>query len=76
MISLLGGIWENFVNGIREIEPTTRYIILGVLLFCVVACFALSINKGEKHDKEPIRWRYLIIAAVLILIMVMFGVLT
>ena len=76
MISLLCGIWENFVNGIREIDPTTRYIIIGVMLFMVFACFALTINKSDKHDKEPIRWRYLIIAGVLILVMVMFGVLT
>ncbi len=64
MISLLAGLWDNFVNSIRELDPTTRYIIMGILLFCFVACIAFVINKGDKHYDEPIRWRYLIFAAL------------
>ena len=75
MINLIGGIWDNFVNFIREMDPTVRYSILGVLLFCVFACLALAINKkDDKHDKEPIKWRYLIIAVILMAIMLIIGV--
>ncbi len=77
MNSLIGGIWDNFVNSIREINPTTRYIILGVLLFCAMACFVMVLNKkDDKHEKEPIRWRYLIIGIIFLLIIVVFSVFT
>ena len=76
MISLLCSFFDNIINSIREIPPVTQVVIQVLMLALMVTCIAFGINKGKKHDEKPIKWRFIILAIILFVMLILFSVIT
>ena len=76
MISLLCSFIDNIINSIREIPIGMQILIRVVILALMVTCLAFAINKGKKHDEKPIKWLFLVLAIVLLILLIIFSVIT
>jgi len=76
MFALLADVWNDFLNTFfRQVNPTTKGIIIAVAFFLAFFFLSKSLATHKKHAEEPINWGMLLLSILCFTVAILYIVL-